>query len=404
MIRTLMESDLEDCLALTEFSFRLKLSEKERALRLEQMKGDFTLGYYSGSTLAAKLTILPLQLYLGGRRLAMGGVASVATWPEFRRKGMVGELLSRSLGEMREQGQTVSVLNPFSFFFYRKFGWGYMSRIKRYWIPIGLLKRDSGTSGHVAVAPMQLDEDTLQIVAQAYEAYAARYNGMLSRDADWWQQNVTRKKLGRLAIDYDANGQIAGYVMYAVKDGLLDVRELVYVDEPSRRRLLGFLAQHDSMAENVTFEAPADDTLLELLDEPSLRTELNACYMFRIVDLERLLAMYPFVGDGEEHRFRLEVTDRYAPWNAGSFDLTVHADGRAEVVREATSESGDASTDAGGEAGTLVGAIDRLSSLFVGFSSCSYYRQLGLLTASEETAATLDRLLPKKTPYLLDMF
>ncbi len=53
----------------------------------------------------------------------MGGVAGVATYPEYRRSGYVKELLQHSLQTMKKDGYTVSMLHPFAVAFYRKYGW-----------------------------------------------------------------------------------------------------------------------------------------------------------------------------------------------------------------------------------------------------------------------------------------
>ncbi len=52
----------------------------------------------------------------------MGGVAGVATYPEYRRSGYVKELLQHSLQTMKKDGYTVSMLHPFAVSFYRKYG------------------------------------------------------------------------------------------------------------------------------------------------------------------------------------------------------------------------------------------------------------------------------------------
>ena len=53
----------------------------------------------------------------------MGGVAGVATYPEYRRSGYVKELLQHSLQTMKKDGYSVSMLHPFAVSFYRKYGW-----------------------------------------------------------------------------------------------------------------------------------------------------------------------------------------------------------------------------------------------------------------------------------------
>ena len=80
-------------------------------------------GIMEGKDLAAKLHLIPFHIYIGKEKFKMGGVAGVATYPEYRRSGYVKELLQHSLQTMKKDGYTVSMLHPFAVSFYRKYGW-----------------------------------------------------------------------------------------------------------------------------------------------------------------------------------------------------------------------------------------------------------------------------------------
>ncbi|CAM5379893.1 GNAT family N-acetyltransferase OS=Lysinibacillus sphaericus OX=1421 GN=LS41612_07495 PE=4 SV=1 [Lysinibacillus sphaericus] len=67
--------------------------------------------------------ILPLNMTIHGENYEMGGIGFVATYPEYRQQGIMKKLIIASLKEMRQNGQTISVLAPFSVSFYRYFGW-----------------------------------------------------------------------------------------------------------------------------------------------------------------------------------------------------------------------------------------------------------------------------------------
>ena len=55
-----------------------------------------------GEDLAAKLHLIPFHIYIGKEKFKMGGVAGVATYPEYRRSGYVKELLQHSLQIMKK--------------------------------------------------------------------------------------------------------------------------------------------------------------------------------------------------------------------------------------------------------------------------------------------------------------
>ena len=45
-------------------------------------------GIMEGKDLAAKLHLIPFHIYIGKEKFKMGGVAGVATYPEYRKVGM----------------------------------------------------------------------------------------------------------------------------------------------------------------------------------------------------------------------------------------------------------------------------------------------------------------------------
>lgn len=71
----------------------------------------------------ASATVLPLEIFVDGRPVPVGGIAAVAAHPAYRLRGYAGELMRGMLREMRERGVHLSMLDPFSHAFYRTYGW-----------------------------------------------------------------------------------------------------------------------------------------------------------------------------------------------------------------------------------------------------------------------------------------
>src|SRR5699024_8661840 len=122
--------------------------------------------------IAAKLHLIPLSSYIHGHSISMGGISSVATWPEYRRQGMVKHLLKHVLTYMKQHGQTISFLHPFSFAFYRQYGWEYTFTEKKYAIPLKNLKRNWEVNGYVRRV-----QSNLYPLKKVYEDYAKQYTG-----------------------------------------------------------------------------------------------------------------------------------------------------------------------------------------------------------------------------------
>ncbi|WP_141771825.1 GNAT family N-acetyltransferase [Rossellomorea aquimaris] len=122
-IKKLDKNRFEESLQLSEYAFQYKVPTEKREKRLQQLNEQDVYGIFQEGSLAAKLHLLSLEVWLGNVKYPLGGVAGVATYPEYRRNGFVRRLLSHALDEMNDKGQTISMLHPFDIHFYRKFGW-----------------------------------------------------------------------------------------------------------------------------------------------------------------------------------------------------------------------------------------------------------------------------------------
>ena len=105
-IRSIGHDEAEESIRLSQFAFQYELSVEERLERIVNFKPEQSWGYYVEEQLAAKLTIHKLKTWINGCSFDMGGIAGVATWPEFRRHGMVKKLLIHALQTMKAAGQT----------------------------------------------------------------------------------------------------------------------------------------------------------------------------------------------------------------------------------------------------------------------------------------------------------
>jgi predicted acetyltransferase len=94
-----------------------------------------TVGIFDGSRLVASLTIQDLHLFWGTETVPLGGIAGVACTADQRGRGHVAHLLTESLQTMRESGQHLSGLFPFSVAFYRRYGWDWVGEKRSFTVP-----------------------------------------------------------------------------------------------------------------------------------------------------------------------------------------------------------------------------------------------------------------------------
>lgn len=331
----------------------------------------------------------------------MGGIGNVASWPERRRGGLVAKLLQRSLEIMREQGQTVSYLTPFSYAFYRRYGWEmFIDRKKFTLTPAAFASLDaSRASGRVE----RVAADS-ELLGPIYEQYASQYNGMLHRETShWWQNRVFQRYKGRVAVYKDKNEVVQGYMLYEVKQRIFRVHELIALNPEARVSLLRFIGMHDSMAGEVQLYVPVDDPLPFEVDDPYFNQKIEPYFMGRIVDVVPFLHQYPFLPADQrtgayalekEVALTLSVHDDNAPWNHGVFTVKVDAAGCATAVRSSSQPQDN----------VLACTIQTLSALLLGYQDAEYLHRTGRLTGEQEAVRQLSALMPKRTSFLADFF
>ncbi|KRE40113.1 GNAT family N-acetyltransferase [Paenibacillus sp. Soil522] len=319
-----------ESMALSQFAFQYEKSAAELEQSREQFETEPAVRYaaYVDHKFAAQATVLELQTYIGGKAFAMGGLAGVATWPEYRRQGLVAKLLVQSLQEMKAKGQVISFLHPFAFDFYRKFGWEIYTEHKAYIIKSELLPKRIPYEGHI-----ERFSGKYSLLSAIYQTYASKYNGSLVRTELWWKYRISKRKPGQIALYYDKSGETCGYLIYEVKNKRLTVHELIYLNEESRTALWSFIAQHDSMIDDVTITVPSDDLLPYQLPNPRIGQETIPYFMARIVDAEAFVDGYDFNSSNSDDHIPIQLSDEHAPWNNGSYLLQIDASGKASLRR-----------------------------------------------------------------------
>ncbi|MDT3424952.1 putative acetyltransferase [Paenibacillus forsythiae] len=386
-LRQLNPDDIESNMDLLRYAFQLKWDPERLAAKRRNFKPEQFWGAFEEGRLKAQLQLLPLKLYVQGRKLDMGGIANVSTWPEDRRRGHVTHLLVRVLRHMRENGQTISCLHPFSVGFYRKYGWEIYTEYKEYTIETKHFPPRAAAEGNVARV-----KAGIPLLQRVYEDYASRYNGTLVRDEAWWGKLL---KSGTAAVYFRPDGKPGGYILYDIEERVMTVHEMVHEDERARQALWNFIVNHDSMIDKAILTAPMDDMLPFLLPNPRIVQEIMPYFMGRIVNVEEFVRQYAFGRTGEQTRISVKLTDSYAPWNEGVWNLIVTEDGRGMFTPSAPEENGEAD---------LSCDIGSWTALLMGYRRPAELYGLGRIFGSENAVHRLDAVLPKRQTYLLDYF
>ncbi len=285
-------------------------------------------GVYRRGDLRAGALLLPFRMRLREGLVGMGGVGFLCSSLGFRGQGFTRALIAELLGYMREQGQKVSVLYPFSLSFYRKYGWELFSRERRVAFRPGDIVAESPPGIEVELQGSP-DEDAREF----YNLYARSHYTLAQRgDREWWKALfVQPDEVERGAVKFTREGEVVGLLTYVVSDRgkRLTVPLLISSDEGARRAALAFLSRLSLQLDQVEIWGPPDLSLWPYLRETPLKDSLGNPAMLRIVSLEGLDGL-PL--PAQEWELGLEVMDPLAPWNQGPFVLAVER-GKLRVRR-----------------------------------------------------------------------
>lgn len=370
-----------ESLKLSSYAFQYKLPEDKQEERLKKLSKHEIYGVFDQNVLASKLHILPFYIWLNQQKVKMGGIAGVSTYPEYRRKGYVAELIKHSLSEMKENAQIVSILHPFSVEFYRKYGWEVLSN----YIIVHLSREDLKMKSFVEGQIKRFTKETFpNDMNEIYNTYAAKFAGLLDRDGEWWKENVIGD--ATVAIYCDHLEQPKGYMIYEIANSIMKIKEFIATTHEARLGLWNYICQHDSMLHEVEMYLEERDPLLLTVLNPKGKMNKRAFGMIRIVNVLSFLQVYPF--NYGESGVVLQVFDEHAHWNNGKFTIS------SESIIQNNTEARE---------GIQV-SINHLSALLFGSISVQELVEMDALQGNEQEIREFESLIPKKRPFLTDFF
>ena len=279
------------------------------------------------------------------RTLQVGGVS---TQPTHRREGHVREILDQAFREARDYGWAVSHLHPFSFVYYRKFGY---ERICDHLIAEFPVEKLDFVPRSAAGFEQAKAKEQFQEAAVVYNAFSAGRMAM-PKCVNLERFPVEKPENGVLFLHRDAQGLADAYVTLTVRkefyvnhmrNGLLTVKEFAYLRPDALRAILSFLRMYEGEVDGVRFDNMAMAPEIDFL----LRHYLHTTYqivpdiMARILNPEALLRAnsYP----REAGAFTLRVMDPCGV-ASGAWRVCYEA-GEAAVERLDNSESCDIDCD-----------------------------------------------------------
>lgn len=281
-----------------------------------------TYGLWDDQGLQAKVSVIHYRQHFGPDCIfPMGGIGGVVCLPASRGRGYAGIMLRHALQKMRENGEFVSDLFPFSWEFYRRLGWAWVGQRHDYVVPTRVLQADRETE-HVRAATAA-DRPAIQ---ECYGIWAGRYRGPVERDAKLWNRILDDgEKEYAYTFLYEPDGKVEGYLTFkGWKEKQTRLREFVTLTSRAQRALLGLLRRHEMQVEIFDWSAPEDDTLWHQHYHSDIKTGTEPVTQARVVDVAAALAAWKPQA-AASGKVILHVHDDVAPWNTGTWQVDFSA-------------------------------------------------------------------------------
>lgn len=375
----LEREDWREVIRMSEYAFQKELSDEEREKKVKALENHSIIGIKEQEKLLSKLHIIPFSVMLEEQEMKMGGISGVATWPEYRRKGTVTELIRNALLVMKKEKQTISFLHPFLISFYRKFGWELCFYQKRLTYRKVQLQKLGDASGCVR----RLQKGETDEVNAIYNQYRTKHNGLMKRSKEHWAEKVS----GMKAMYISEDGKPCGYLVYDIENKIMRVGEFVYLNREAQRGLWNFICQHDSMLNEVELTVRVEEDLDFLTAEPRVKQEVFPYSMGRIVDVEDFLRNYP--KPRMKAPFHFKVIDQWAPWNQQTFRVD------SEQVQVISEESSDQLIEC---------SIASFTAFFLGARNARFLYETDMIKGPVSEIKRLDDVFQLKPPFLMDFF
>jgi predicted acetyltransferase len=324
-IRPVKEGELEWTAALFNNAFRIGMTKAHGWT--SGMPLDETIAVVEKDRIASFVRMVRYRVWVGGGEMQMGGIGAVSTWADAQGRGYAGELMRRSVRVMRDRGDAVSALYPFSHRYYGKFGWASMGERIIY---TEARQNDIIPHEEKSLVRWCSGEGDIDLLDAAYREYALRYNGMTVRPREKWawllrslqEQNgqayiivKDEKPIGYFFCE-DLPGKPSGHENV--------VRDFACVTIDAYRAMFGFLAALPTNVIKITISAPILPNLVSYYKEPFITMKWTLPFQYRVLDVERAISARGF-DPGAKGRLTIKIQDECGDWNTGVWEIEVDA-------------------------------------------------------------------------------
>ena len=391
-VKKMSAADIEAMYDLVTYAFHSERTPQRRARFEEIAQHSNNYGFFMGGELTSQVMATPFQVKIFGQPYKMAGIGYVASYPEFRGSGGISTIMKTMLQELAKQEVALSYLAPFSYPFYRKYGYEQVFEQAEITIKAAEWPHVKRVDGTIRRVGWEIGKTAVKNI---YGQVKKVRHGGLKREDWWFDYALNRNPKDHLAIYQTPEGVDEGYVKYRIEGSRFEIVEWNYLSKQAFQALAGFIGSHNGAV--ATFHwviGYGGHDLNYLLPTPSATVKILPYMMARIVNLTTFLRSYPFQA-GTSERFYLSITDEYGPWNQGLWQLDISSQGNSSFKKITAETEQLADIDA---------SIQTWTQWLMGYRSGEELDFYGRLSGNKEAIAALAKRINQRQPILEDYF
>ncbi|MBR5230570.1 MAG: GNAT family N-acetyltransferase [Firmicutes bacterium] len=261
-------------------------------------------GMFEDDTLIAIMKLIDFDMNLFGEMKRATGLMSLGVHPLHKRKGAARDMVEFFEKYTTKSGGVVSMLLPFRMDFYKKLGYSCGTKLEEYHIKTEYLPDCSDRSELAGLRFLTGDE--VELAVKCYTEFVRQNHGAVCKFEEEIRDMHSDDDVRRLGLFHD--GELKGYAAFTFENtsdcnytlNRLNVKELVYLDAETLRKLLAGLRMQSDLVQSVVIRSGEPDFhyLLESCQDMSgnyidfgfLQTNIAAVgTMYKICDIEKFI-------------------------------------------------------------------------------------------------------------------
>lgn len=317
----LNQADFDDYMQLFYYSFNIKPDAVVQETTKSMYDHAKVYGTRIDGQLMTSVMSVPLETNFFGKTFKITSFANVMSAPEYADRTGISQLTKAAIEDMYNDGVTLSYLNPFSYDYYRRFGYEQVFELLRMEIPFEkFAKRPRVTKGSLKRYKFT---EVISDVKKLFDEHNT--HGGIVEDEWLWEISKLRYPDYYTALTFDNDGKVNGYLIYSLGQTEFVIHDMVYQSPDSFLQIIHFINKHRSVYKKVIINS-SDVSLkpnLFVTDAFDVTTTIEPFMMARIINLKSFVNKYPNAITDLEN-IKIKVDDDL-DWNNHIWNFSINS-------------------------------------------------------------------------------